>query len=94
MTTYFDDELYNVQMKYRETEKVRTKFGRLNCLRFVPVLDNKSPFKKEEDMQVWFSDDGNFIPLKIRLKVGISKVKCDLTDYKDLKNPLGKPFIH
>ncbi|MCF6364582.1 MAG: DUF3108 domain-containing protein [Bacteroidales bacterium] len=93
LTTYFDEEIYIVKVKYKETEKVRTKFGKLKCMRFVPVLDAKSPFKKEEDMQVWFSDDGNFIPVKIRLKVGISTVKCDLTEYKNLKNPLGKPFV-
>ncbi len=94
LTTYFDEEIYNIKVKYKETEKVRTKFGKLKCMRFVPVLDDKSPFKKEEDLEVWFSDDGNFIPVKIRLKVGISTVKCDLTEYKNLKNPLGKPFVH
>ena len=63
-------------------------------MKFVTVLDSKSSFKSEEDLQVWFSDDGNFIPLKIRLKIGISTVKCDLSEYKNLKNPLGKPYEH
>jgi len=93
LTTYFDDELYTVKIKYQKSEKIKTKFGKINCLKFVPVLDGNSSFKKEEDMQVWFSDDGNFIPVKIRLKVGISTVKCDLNHYKDLKNPFGKQFI-
>ena len=92
LTTYFDEQLYTVKVKYKKTEKVRTKFGKIKCLKFVPVLDSKSSFKKEEDMQVWFSDDGNFIPVKIRLKIGISTVKCDLIQYDGLKNPLGKPF--
>ena len=93
LTTYFDDEIYTVKIKYKKTEKVRTKFGKIMCMKFVPVLDSKSSFKKEEDLQVWFSDDGNFIPLKIRLKMGISTVKCDLSKYNNLKNPLGKPFV-
>ena len=92
LTTYFDDQIYKVGVRYKKTERVRTKVGKFNCLKFVPVLDDKSSFKKEEDLQVWFSDDGNFIPVKIRLKVGISTVKCDLSEYKNLKGPLGKPF--
>jgi len=94
LTTYFDEQLYTIKIKYKKTEKVRTKFGKIKCLKFVPVIDDKSTVKKESDMQVWFSDDGNFIPVKIRLKVGISTVKCDLTEYNGLKNPLGKPFTH
>ncbi len=93
LTTWFDEHLYIVKVKYKKTEKIRTKFGKIRCLKFVPLLDKDAPFKKEEDMQVWFSDDGNFIPVKIRMKVGISTVKCDLEQYDGLKNPLGKPFI-
>lgn len=94
LTTWFDEQLYTVKVKYKKTEKINTKFGRIKCLKFVPVIDDKSTIKKEKDMQVWFSDDGNFIPVKIRLKVGISTVKCDLIKYENLKNPLGKPFTH
>ncbi len=92
LTSYFDDNLFVIKVKYKETERVKTKFGKINCLRFVPVIETKSPFKDEKDMQVWFSDDGNFVPVKIRMKVGISTVKCDLSEYKELKNPFGKPF--
>jgi hypothetical protein len=93
LTTYFDDEIYVLKVKYMETERIKTDFGKFNCLRFVPVFDEKTSLKKEDDLQVWFSDDGNFIPVKIRLKLGISTVKCDLVYYEGLKNPLGTPFI-
>ncbi len=94
LTTYFDEQLYVVKIKYKKTEKIRTKFGKIKCLKFYPIIDGNSTIKKEENFQVWFSDDGNFIPVKIRLKVGISTVKCDLIQYSGLKNPLGKPFTH
>ena len=94
LITYFDDELFPIKIKYLKTEKVRTKVGRIKCLKFVPILEKNSPFKKEDDMEIWFSDDGNFIPLKIRVKIGFSKIKCDLKEYKNLKYPLGKPFEH
>ncbi len=90
LTTFFDEELYIVKIKYKGSEKVRTKFGKIKCLRFGPVLGKDSPFEKEKDLRVWFSDDGNFIPVKIRLKVGISNVKVDLIKYTGLKNPFGQ----
>lgn len=92
LTTFFDEELYVVKIRYKETEKVRTNFGRIECLKFVPVLEKNGPFEKEKDLQVWFSDDGNFIPVKIRLSIGISTVKCDLQNYTGLKNTFGAPF--
>lgn len=92
LTTFFDEELYRIKIRYKGTDRVRTDFGRIDCMRFVPVLDKNSPFKKEKDLQVWFSDDGNFIPVKIRLKIGISTVKCDLRNYSGLKNTFGGKF--
>jgi len=93
LTTYFDDKLYDVQIRYKETKTVRTEFGKLECLRFVPVLDAESPFKKEEDMQVWFTNDGNFIPVRIRMDMPVGSVKCDLTNYKNVKNAFGVPYV-
>ncbi len=93
LTTFFDEKLIVIKIKYKKTETVKTKAGKTKCLKFVPVIDKNSPFKKESDMQVWFTDDGNFIPLKIRLSIGLGKVKCDLIEFNNLKNPFGKPFI-
>lgn len=93
LTTFFDDELITIKIKYKETERVKSKMGKINCLKFVPVIDDISPFKKESDLEVWFTDDGNFIPLKIRMSMGVSTVKCDLIEFNKLKNAFGKPFI-
>ncbi|MEA2040938.1 MAG: DUF3108 domain-containing protein [Bacteroidota bacterium] len=92
LTTFFDEEIYVIKIRYKEKEMVRTDFGKIECLKFVPVLEKGGPFEKEKDLRVWFSNDGNFIPLKIRLKIGIGKVKCDLHQYSGLKNSLGAPL--
>lgn len=91
LTTYFDDSIFPLKIRYKKTEKIKSKVGKFNCLKFAPVLDGKT-FKKEKDLEFWFSDDGNFIPVKIRFKVGISTVKADLIEYKNLKHVLGKPY--
>ncbi len=93
LTTYFDDELYDVKIRYKETKRVRTNFGKIECLKFVPVLDAQSPFEKEEDLQVWITNDGNFIPVKIRMDMPVGSLKCDLSNYKNVKNAFGVPYV-
>jgi len=58
-------------------------------LKFVPVLDDKSVFKKEDDMEAWFTNDGNYVPMKIRLNLPLGSVRCELKSYKNLKNKDG-----
>ncbi len=89
ITTFFDNQLFPVKIKYKETEYVKTKFGKVKCMKFVPVLEKNNPFKKEDDFQMWFSDDGNYIPVKIKMKSKVGSVKAILIDYENLKNPLG-----
>ena len=89
LTTFFDDEIFTIKIKFDNQEDFNSNFGKINCLKFVPVIEAGSPFKKEEDLQVWFSNDGNFIPVRIRLKMKISSIKCDLISYENLINPFG-----
>ncbi len=89
LTTFFEDQLYPIKIKFKEKDVIKSRFGKIRCLKFVPVLTKNNPFKKENDMQIWFSDDGNFIPIKIRMKSKIGVVKAQLISYKNLKNNLG-----
>lgn len=89
LITYFDDELFPIKIKYKKKEKVRTKFGKIECLKFVPIIEKNSPFKKEEDMEVWFTNDGNYIPVKIVADMPFSSIRCQLIGFNNLKNPFG-----
>ncbi len=89
LPTYFEDRLYPLKIKFKKKETIRTKFGKIKCLKFVPVIEVDNPFKKEDDLRIWFSDDGNYIPVKIRMKSKIGVFKADLISFSDLKNPLG-----
>ncbi len=84
--TFFDDEFFPIKVKFKRIEKVRTKFGRIMCLKFIPLLGDKSPFKKEEQFQVWITADKNFIPVKIRVKLPVGSLKCDIIDFDGIKN--------
>jgi len=89
LSTYFEDQLYPLAIKFKQKEVIRCKYGRIECLKFVPVLTKNNPFKNEDDMEIWFSNDGNYIPIKIKMKSKIGVVKAQLIGYDNLKNPIG-----
>ena len=87
--TWFNEELYIVDLKYKTTETIKSDFGKIECLKFVAVLSDKSVFKKEDDLEAWFTNDGNYVPLKIKLDMPIASIRCILKSYKNLKNTDG-----
>ncbi len=89
MKAFFDDKIYDLDVKYKNTESIKTKFGKIKCHRFVPATSLKGTFKKEEELQIWVTADENYIPVKIRVKLPIGKLKCDLIDYQNIKNKTG-----
>lgn len=89
LITFFDNELYPVTIKFKKKEVIKSKFGRVKCLKFVPVLKKDNPFKSEDDLQIWFSDDGNYIPIRIKMKAKVGTIKAELVKFSNLKNNFG-----
>jgi hypothetical protein len=86
--TWFTDELYPIKMRYMGTEEVRTKAGKLRCHKFNPVTETGRLFKTEEDVSFWFSDDKNFLPVKIRFDIFVGSFMVDMVDYEGLVYPI------
>lgn len=90
LNTYFDDQFFPLKVKFKQREKIKTKFGKISSLRFVPIINDKTVFKNEEQLQIWVTDDNNFIPVKIRVKLPIGSLKCDIDDFEGIKNEHGQ----
>jgi len=86
--TWFTDELYPIKMRYIGTEEVKTKAGRIRCHKFNPVTEKGRLFKTEDDVSFWFSDDKNFLPVKIRFDIFVGSFMVDMQDYEGLVYPL------
>ncbi len=86
LSTYFTDELFPLQIRYAGKETVKTKVGKVKCYKFNPVTEVGRLFETEEDMSVWFSRDGNFIPVKIRFDIFVGSVQVDLIAYTGLRH--------
>ncbi|MDQ7918083.1 DUF3108 domain-containing protein [Mesonia sp. MT50] len=84
---FFDDENYRFKTVFLKREVLKTKFGKVRCLKFRPYVQADRVFKKEESLTLWVSDDDNKIPVKIKAELAIGALEADLDAYKGLKNP-------
>jgi hypothetical protein len=86
--TWFTDELYPIRLRYIGTEVVKTKAGKIKCLKFNPVTETGRLFKTEEDVSFWFSADKNYIPVKVRFDIFVGAFTVEMTSYQGLMYPL------
>ena len=82
-----DDEIFKFKLRFLGKEKIKTKFGNINTLKFVPLVQDGRVFKEQESITMWISDDKNRIPLKIRASLRVGSLVADLDGYSALKFP-------
>ena len=81
-----DDGIFKFHLKYLGKEVIRTKFGKVECLQFRPVVQSGRVFKEKESLTLWVSNDLNKIPVRIKADLAIGSIKADLEGYNGLKN--------
>jgi hypothetical protein len=87
--TFFDEELFPFDIRYKGTEIIKTKYGKIRCYRFDPVVEPGRMFKSEDDMTIWISADRNLIPIKVKFNLVVGSLHMELSEYSNLKYPLG-----
>jgi len=83
---YDDDGIYQFKLKFLGKEVVRTKFGKVECLKFRPYVQSGRVFKEQESLTLWVSNDKNKIPIRIKANLAVGSIKADLDGYNGLKN--------
>jgi len=86
--TWFTDELYPIRLRYMGTDEIKTKVGRMKCLKFNPVTEVGRLFKTEDDVSFWFTADRNFLPVRIRFEIFVGAFIAEIVSYEGLKYPL------
>lgn len=86
--TFFGDEIFPFKIRYSGKEEIKTKFGRMICFRFDPVVEVGRVFKTEDDMTLWISDDQNFLPMLIKFDMLVGSIKFELDGFTNLKYEL------
>lgn len=87
--TFFDEELFPFDIRFKGTEVIKTKYGKIRCYRFDPVVEPGRMFESEDDMTIWISADRNLIPIKVKFNLVVGSLHMELNEYSNLKFPLG-----
>lgn len=89
MTAFFEDSTYTLQIKYLGTERIKTKFGKMNTHVFTPLMPGNELFEEGENtIKVYFTANEAKVPVKIRAEMFVGAVECDLKDYANVKGSL------
>ena len=83
---YDDDGVFKFKLKYLGKEVLRTKYGKVECLRFRPYVQSGRVFKEQESLSLWVSNDNNRIPIRIQADLSVGSIKADLDGYNGLKH--------
>jgi hypothetical protein len=86
--TFIDDEVWDLKIKYIGKEIVNSDLGKINCLKFCPVVQKGRVFKKEEDLTLWISDDANHVPVRAQGEILVGSIKMDLIHVVGLENEI------
>ncbi|MFD2551298.1 DUF3108 domain-containing protein [Bizionia sediminis] len=87
VTMFFDEENYGFKLRYLGQEVIKTKFGKINSLKFRPYVMAGRVFKEEESLTLWVSNDKNRIPLRVKANLAVGSLRADLNAFKGLKHP-------
>jgi hypothetical protein len=83
---YDDDGIFPFRLKYLGKEVLRTKFVKVECLKFRPYVQSGRVFKEQESLSLWVSNDRNRIPIRVKADLAVGSLKADLDAYNGLKN--------
>ncbi len=84
---FFDDEVYNMEVRYAGKDEVKTRFGRIKVLKLNPVLPKNKLFEGEEAIRIFVSDDANRVPIRLEIDFSFGTIGMELTGYKKERTP-------
>lgn len=82
-----DKELFPLKIRYVGKERIDCDLGTFDCVKFRPIVQKGRVFKREEDLNVWITDDKNHVPVRAQAKLMVGSVKLDIVSAKNLANP-------
>jgi hypothetical protein len=87
---FLDSQVYPFKLRFLGREVLKTKFGKVSSLIFIPLVQSGRIFEAEESVTIWITDDANKIPIKMRASLAVGSLRAELEAYKGLANPFGK----
>jgi len=79
---FFDEEIFDLKIRYLGKESVKTKLGKYQAIVFSPIMPKNDLFDGKDSIKIWLSDDGDKIPLKVKAKMFVGAVEIDIKKYR------------
>ncbi|MBK7764352.1 MAG: DUF3108 domain-containing protein [Bacteroidetes bacterium] len=83
---FIDDQVFPIYIRYVGKEKLHTKYGDYQTIKFKPLLIDGTIFTGGENMTVWVTDDLNKLPVLIETPILVGSIKVYLKRYEGLRN--------
>ena len=83
---FMDSQVYPFKLRFLRKEVIKTKFGKVKCLVFRPLVQSGRIFKAEESVTLWITDDANKVPIKMKADLAVGFLRAELEAYKGLAN--------
>ena len=83
---FMDSEIYPFKLVFLGEELLKTRFGKINSLKFRPMVQAGRIFKENESVTIWITADENKIPIKLKASLAVGSLRAELDAYKGLAN--------
>jgi hypothetical protein len=87
-TMFLDHEQFPFRLRYLGKEVIKTKKGKVQCLKLRPSLQEGRVFQENEAMTIYVSDDINKVPVLIESELLVGSIKVELEKAENLVKPL------
>lgn len=85
---FLGDEVSQLEIQYVGKEVIKTKLGKIRCLKFSPSIKPGRIFRKDSRLYLWITDDGNRVPVKAEVEILVGSVVMEIKSAEGLKYPL------
>ena len=83
LVTFVVSEVWPLTVHYAGEETIKTIFGPVDCLKFMPETEVGTYFRDSDDMIIWVTNDQRKIPVKIYIDLRVGSITADLKEYVD-----------
>jgi hypothetical protein len=87
---FLGDNIHQLEIRYVGRETVKSKLGNIRCLKFSPSIEPGRIFRKDSNLYLWITDDGNRVPVKAQVEILVGAVTMEIKSARGLKYPLAK----
>lgn len=85
---FLGDEINQLEIQFVGRETIKTKLGKIKCLKFSPSIKPGRVFRKDSKLYLWITDDGNRVPVKAQVEIIVGAVTMEIKSAEGLKYPL------